>query len=209
MCYGMNTAFTAVMTPQLMENHKEFSISENEESWIVCIDNFIVLFMSILSGVLQAKYGPMRMLQLTCVPYAIGWIIACFASNVWLIYLSRLFVGASHAMLTTSIYAIEITTTEMRAALNFFEGVPRCLGSITVYVLAMYLRWQQIAYFSWIVPVLALVGLQFCPESPVFLINQGNQSKSYDVLRKLNGNDETSARGKFQAKYLCFQSYIL
>ena len=196
MCYGMNTAFTAIMTPQLMENQTEFSISEDEESWIVSIDNFIVLFMSILSGVLQTKYGPARILQLTCVPYIIGWIIASFSMNVWLIYLSRLFVGASHAMLATSIYAIEITTKETRAAFNFFEGVPRCIGSIIVYICAMFLRWQQIAYFSWTVPLIALVCLQFCPESPVFLINQGKQSELYEVLKKLNGNNEVLAKGK-------------
>ena len=196
MCYGMNTAFTAVMTPQLMENQTEFSISEDEESWIVSIDNFIVLFMSILSGVLQTKYGPMRILQLTCVPYIIGWITASFSMNVWLIYLSRLFVGASHAMLTTSIYAIEITTKETRAAFTFFEGVPRCIGSITVYICGMYLRWQQIAYFCWIVPVLALIGLQFCPESPIFLINQGKEMKTRDVVKKISGDDEVLTKGK-------------
>ena len=196
MCYGMNTAFTAVLTPQLMENQTEFSISEDEESWIVCIDNFIILFMSILSGVLQTKYGPMRVLQLTCLPYTIGWIIASISSNVWLIYLSRLFVGASHAMLTTSIYAIEITTKETRAAFNFFEGVPRCVGSIIVFICGMFLRWHQIAYFNCIVPVLALMCLQVCPESPVFLINQGKPIESYNVLKKLNGDNDALARGK-------------
>lgn len=60
MCYGMNTAFTAVMTPQLMENGSEFAISEDEEGWIVSIDNVIVPIMSIVSGFLQTKYGPMK-----------------------------------------------------------------------------------------------------------------------------------------------------
>ena len=60
MCYGMNTAFTAVMTPQLMENGKEFFITENQEGWIVSIDNIIVPCMSILSGILQTKFGPAK-----------------------------------------------------------------------------------------------------------------------------------------------------
>ena len=56
----MNTAFTTIMTPQLRENCSEFSITENEESWIVSIENTVVPFVSILSGVLQMKYGPMK-----------------------------------------------------------------------------------------------------------------------------------------------------
>ena len=56
----MNTAFTAVMIPQLMENKTEFAITEDQEGWIVSIDNIIVPCMSILSGILQAKFGPAK-----------------------------------------------------------------------------------------------------------------------------------------------------
>ena len=51
-----------VMTPQLMEYGSEFLIKEDEEGWIVAIDNSIVIPMSIISGVLQTKYGPMKVI---------------------------------------------------------------------------------------------------------------------------------------------------
>ena len=60
MTYGMNTAFTAILTPQLMENGTEFAISEDEEGWIVSIDNAIVPIMSFMSGYLQTRCGPMK-----------------------------------------------------------------------------------------------------------------------------------------------------
>ena len=63
------------------------------------------------------------MLQVACIPYIIGWIITIFSSSVWVVYLSRLIVGASHALLTTSVYAVEITSKEMRARISFFEGL--------------------------------------------------------------------------------------
>ena len=50
----------SVMTPQLMEVGSEFQISEDEEGWIVSMDNSIVLIMSVLSGILQTKFGPMK-----------------------------------------------------------------------------------------------------------------------------------------------------
>ena len=58
MTFGMNTAFTAILTPQLMETGSEFEITEDQESWIVSMDNFIIPFMSILSGNLQTNFGP-------------------------------------------------------------------------------------------------------------------------------------------------------
>ena len=56
----MNTALTAVMTPQLMENITEFEINDSQEGWIVSIDNVMVVIMSFFSGILQTQYGPMR-----------------------------------------------------------------------------------------------------------------------------------------------------
>ena len=57
------TFLLKVMTPQLMEDGSEFLINEDEEGWIVSIDNSVVIFMSILSGFLQTKYGPMKVMQ--------------------------------------------------------------------------------------------------------------------------------------------------
>ena len=125
----------------------------------------------------------------------IGWIFAIFAENIWMIYLSRLFVGASHAMLTTSIYAIEITSKEMRASCSFFEGVPRCVGSLMVYLAGMFFRWQQIAYVSWIIPLMALLLTKFCPETPMYLVNNGKDEKAFKVLYVLNANNENSTQG--------------
>ena len=70
LCYGMNTGFPAILTPQLRENCSEFPISVDEESWIVSIDNLATPLICILSGFLQQKFGPLRvsvLLILDCV----------------------------------------------------------------------------------------------------------------------------------------------
>ena len=59
-CYGMNTGFPAILTPQLRENCSEFPIDQEQESWIVSIDNLATPFICILSGFLQQKFGPLR-----------------------------------------------------------------------------------------------------------------------------------------------------
>ena len=133
------------------------------------------------------------MLQVACIPNIVAWILVSFATNVWYVYISRLLVGLSNALLTTSIYAIEISTKDMRATFNFLEGVPRCFGSIIVYILGIFLRWKIIAYFGWSIPFIAGVWLWFCPESPVFLINQNKEEEALQVLKILN-SDEVAAK---------------
>ena len=59
-CNGMNLALTSVMTPQLMDDMAEFRINEDEEGWIVSIDNVVLLIVSLLNGIFQTKFGPMR-----------------------------------------------------------------------------------------------------------------------------------------------------
>ena len=56
----MNTGFPAILTPQLRENCSEFSITSDQESWIVSIDNLATPLICILSGFLQQKFGPQR-----------------------------------------------------------------------------------------------------------------------------------------------------
>ncbi len=61
----------------------------------------------------------------TCIPYTIAWLLTGFASNVWMIYGTRLLIGCSHAFLTTSIYAVEVSSKSLRGTLSLIEEVCR------------------------------------------------------------------------------------
>ena len=43
-----------------MDDKAEFKINENQEGWIVSIDNVTLLIMCILNGTFQTKFGPNR-----------------------------------------------------------------------------------------------------------------------------------------------------
>ena len=142
------------------------------------------------------------MLQVACVPYIIGWILVCLATNIWYIYVSRLLVGSSHAFILTSIYAVEISTKDnMRATSNFHQGVASSLGSIIVFFMGMFFRWKIIAYIGWIFPFVAGIWLCFCPESPVFLINKNTEEESHKVLQRLRSSEESAKEGKEFKQY--------
>ena len=57
--YGMNTGFPAILTPQLAEKKAEaseaeqFTITADEESWIVSLDNLATPLVCVASGCLQ------------------------------------------------------------------------------------------------------------------------------------------------------------
>ena len=95
LCYGMTSSFPAVTTPQLTANcsaRVSFSLTRDQESWIVAMDSVISPLTSILSGQLQTSLGPRSVLLLTCLPYSLSWVSAGLSglyNDLSLLYLSR------------------------------------------------------------------------------------------------------------------------
>ena len=95
LCYGMTSSFPAVTTPQLTANcsaRLSFSLTRDQESWIVAMDSVISPLTSILSGQLQTSLGPRSVLLLTCLPYSLSWVSAGLSglyNDLSLLYLSR------------------------------------------------------------------------------------------------------------------------
>jgi len=186
--YGMNTGYPAIVTPQLEEPCSEFKVSLDEESWIVSLDNFATPLVCILSGFLQQYFGPLKVLVFACFPYTAGWIVAATADSAHYLYFSRILVGVSNALLTTTVYTVEIASKDMRGTYSLLESVLRCFGCLLIYCLGYVMRWKTIAMFGPVIPVSAFVAcLTVAHESPVFLIGREKIEKAKKTLRKLYG----------------------
>ena len=62
---------------------------------------------------------------MACIPYIIAWLIIYFAQSVWWIYVARLCVGVSNALISTTVYTVEIASNDFRGSLSLFEAVLR------------------------------------------------------------------------------------
>ena len=92
---------------------------------LVSLDNAATPIVCILSGYLQHRYGPKRVLELACLPYIGGWLVAAFSTSAELLYVSRIIVGISAALLATTVYTVEIASKEMRGTFSIMEAVLR------------------------------------------------------------------------------------
>jgi len=187
LCYGMNSGFPAILTPQLAEPCSEFTVSLDQESWIVSLDNLLAPFICIASGFLQQKFGPLKILMFSCLPYTAGWITAAVATHAHHLYVSRVLVSISHAFICTTVYTIEISSKELRGSFSVLESVVRCLGSLLMYVLGLSFRWWEIASLASLVPVLAFISCIFVPESPVFLVKKGRIENAENSISRAFG----------------------
>lgn len=66
------------------------------------------------------------MLLVSCFPYLVAWLLTGFApkSLDW-IFVSRAVVGVSHAMVTTTVYTVEVASKDLRGTLSLWEGAVR------------------------------------------------------------------------------------
>jgi len=190
--YGMNSGFPAILTPQLGEPCAEFAITPDQESWIVSLDNVLTPLVCITSGILQQKFGPLRVLMFSCLPYTLGWIVAAMARGAEELYTSRVLVGVSHAIISTTVYTVEISSKDMRGTFSMFESVLRCTGTLLVYSLGLKFRWWEIASFAPLVPILAFITALFVPESPVYLVGRGRLEEAESSLLRMYGPSHDS-----------------
>lgn len=92
---------------------------------LVSIDNLMTIWVCIVSGFLQKKFGPKKILMVACFPYFLAWLCVGFATSLTWIYISRLLVGISHAFVTTTVYTTEVSSRDMRGTFSMFESVLR------------------------------------------------------------------------------------
>jgi len=195
--YGMNSGFPAILTPQLGEPCAEFSITPDQESWIVSLDNVLTPLVCITSGILQQKFGPLRVLMFSCLPYTLGWVVAASARGAQELYASRVLVGVSHAIISTTVYTVEISSKDMRGTFSMFESVLRCTGTLLVYSLGLKFRWWEIASIAPLVPLLAFITALFVPESPVYLVSRGRREEAEASLSRMYGPTHDSKAEAF------------
>lgn len=200
LCYGMSTGFPAILTPQLREPCSEFPITDDQESWIVSMDNLVTPIVCVLSGFLQQKFGPAKVLMVTCIPYCCGWISTACATSVTLLYASRLCMGCSNALLSTTVYTIEVSSKDMRGTYSLLEAVLRSAGCLLVYSLGYAFRWHQIAMVAPAIPLTALIVLVFVPESPIYLLANHELDKAVKALQNLYGPKYNVTEEVFQIK---------
>ena len=92
---------------------------------LVSIDNLMTIWVCIVSGFLQKKFGPKKILMVACFPYFLAWLCVGFATSLSWIYISRLLSGISHAFVTTTVYTTEVSSRDMRGTFSMFESVLR------------------------------------------------------------------------------------
>ncbi|GLV38374.1 pippin [Carabus blaptoides fortunei] len=166
---GICQGYSAILLPQLMTS-PHIHIDSEQASWIASLGAVSNPIGSILSGVLGEVLGRRRSMQISSLPFIIGWITIALAINIQWLYAGRFITGIAAGMSTACYtYVTEISTPENRGILQALGPISASLGILLTYCLGYILSWEILAYGSVLFGIITVIGVQIVPESPSWI----------------------------------------
>lgn len=178
---GICQGYSAILIPQLMAT-PSIDIDSEQASWIASLGAVSNPIGSILSGILGDIVGRRRSMQISSIPFIIGWIVIGMAVDITWLYAGRFITGIAAGMSSASYtYVTEISTPQNRGILQALGPICASLGILLTYCLGYVVHWKVLGYGSVIFGILTIIGVQMVPESPSWLVKK-DKKKTMDSL---------------------------
>ncbi|XP_060533721.1 facilitated trehalose transporter Tret1-like isoform X2 [Cylas formicarius] len=181
---GVCQGYSAIWIPQL-ESSGEFDTTTDQNSWLASLGAVTNPVGSVLSGVLAEYLGRKRSIQISTVPFIVGWLLIGLGPNITWLYVGRAITGVAAGMSTACYtYVGEIATPSNRGLLNALGPMCASFGILLTYILGYLIHWSTVALISVSFAVVTLITMQLVPESPPHLLKTqgpgtGDDSETY------------------------------
>lgn len=172
---GLTNGYSAILLPQLDTPQSKITIDINSESWIASLAVIPQSIGSISSGIIMEIFGRKRSQIISCIPFAIGWLLFVFSENIETLLVGRLVTGFMTGFIipATTVFIGEAAIPKYRGFLLSSLCLGISFGVLCIHVLGIYLSWKTVALISSILPAVCFVQMFFIPESPAWLIRKG------------------------------------
>ncbi|CAH0549761.1 unnamed protein product [Brassicogethes aeneus] len=201
---GITQGYSAILLPQLEEDPDFMIIKDSEEeSWIASLGAVTNPIGSVISGVLAEYFGRRRSIQISIIPFLLGWLCLGFATDISWLYAGRLITGIAGGMSTACYtYVSEISTPKNRGIFQALGPICASFGILFAYVLGYLVHWKLVSFISIVFGLFSLISIQFLPESPGYLMRKNKSTESFNVFLWLRRNNaEAQAEvDKYQLK---------
>jgi SP family facilitated glucose transporter-like MFS transporter 8 len=207
--YGTFVGWPSSAIPTLQSNEAPDSrnpVSEDDASWIGSLMFVGFLCGTPIFGCIADQFGRKIAGLFTAVPAIASWLIIILCSSVELIFVARFFAGLSTGgvLLLVPIYVGEISEDCIRGTLASYLAILANVGVLFSYVIGSYTLYHDFAIICLSIPVVFAVTFLWMPETPVYLLRNGEVKQAKRSLQWLRGG-----KGKYLEEELCKMSLAL
>lgn len=143
-------------------------------------------------------------------PLLIGWAVMITAINIHSLYVGRVFLGIAVGgySIAIPVYNSEITQSEIRGAVGSYFQLMINIGILFVYSVGYALSLPIFSVLCLVVSLVITAGLMLAPESPTYLVKQGNFRIAEKSLKWLRGGgfDSKSRLSEMKAELVNLQN---
>ncbi|CAN0858653.1 Probable plastidic glucose transporter 3 [Linum grandiflorum] len=149
---------------------------------------------SLFSGWVADGVGRRRAFQLCALPMIIGASMSATTNSLWGMLLGRLFVGTGMGLgpPVAALYVAEVSPAHVRGTYGSLTQTATCLGLMgSLYIgfpAKITMGWWRICFWVSVIPAASLAFLmQFCAESPYWLLKRGRSAEAEVAFEKVLG----------------------
>jgi sugar porter (SP) family MFS transporter len=180
---GIAIGWTSPILPKLVKlspaNPLDRAISSDEGAWIAGFMPVGALIGPLVAGQSADKLGRKRTLLMLACPMIASFLVAAFARNVALLYVSRFLVGlgTGGSFTTLPMFLGEIAENHNRGRLGCTMGIFVATGLFFTYAVGPFLSIQNFCLVC-IVPsvIFVVVFTIWIPDTPLYLASIGDQN---------------------------------
>lgn len=149
---------------------------------------------SVFSGWIADGVGRRRAFQLCALPMIIGASMSATTKDLWGMLLGRFFVGTGMGIgpPVAALYVTEVSPAYVRGTYGSLTQISTCLGLMGSLLIGIPAKetmgWWRICFWVSVIPAAMLaVFMEFCAESPHWLLKKGRSTEAEAQFEKLFG----------------------
>ncbi|XP_075986387.1 facilitated trehalose transporter Tret1-like isoform X2 [Anticarsia gemmatalis] len=192
---GIALGWSAPVIPKLQDEEQTplpDVITDAQSSWVASLTYIGVIVGPYAGGYLSNFKGRKPTLLLGATISSIGFVVMAFARHLNVIFAGRILLGFGSGItyVINLVYLGEVASTHIRGILLTITACASTFGTFLVYVVGPYVSYAGTCWLGFAISASFMAGGLLIPESPVFQVLNGEESKAKDNLISLGRSDE-------------------
>jgi SP family sugar:H+ symporter-like MFS transporter len=182
---------TGVISGAILFVTKDFGLSPFMQGAVVAALLLGAMLGAGLAGPLSDRMGRKRLIMIAGVTFTVGALAAAAAPSAWPLVGARFVIGLAvgSAALVVPLYLSEIAPTELRGRIASLNQMMIVVGILAAFIVNAILAssgdWRLMLGLAAVPSIILLLGMISMPETPRFLVRQGEEGEARDVLEEV------------------------